>query len=227
MKRRIGQLKRGTVFHYGGEKFVILDNLESGVLVLLEQSSKSVPFNSEDWDNDYPMNEYAHSTLRKEIEGPWIKGLIENGAKYEDMVKFTVNLSQTDMGTGYGIITVLAAPLTLWQYGKYKGIIPPNKNEWWWLVTPWYCRRLSFPYSYHAADAWRVYTNGNCGYGGCSDSLGIRPALVLDSELLVSLDSEDKEETNGECDNGFVDLSCVDTLVLLREVERRLTAQDS
>ena len=33
--------------------------------------------------------------------------------------------------------------------------------------------------------AWGVYTGGTHNYGYCSDSLGIRPALVLPSTALI------------------------------------------
>lgn len=49
----------------------------------------------------------------------------------------------------------------------------------WWLRSP-YCG-----YFY---DALYVRSNGDWGYGGCSSSVGIRPALILPSTLLVSDD---------------------------------------
>ena len=50
---------------------------------------------------------------------------------------------------------------------------------YWWLRSP---------YTYDASSVWGVSTDGNCGYGGASNSYGIRPALVLPSTLLVSDD---------------------------------------
>ena len=68
-----------------------------------------------------------------------------------------------------------------------------------------------------------VYYNGGWGSNICSSSYGIRPALKLNSCLSVSLDGDDEEEKDGECDNYHVDLARVDTLTLIREVERRLS----
>lgn len=65
--------------------------------------------------------------------------------------------------------------------------------------------------------------DGNWLSSGCSYSYGIRPALKLNSCLSVSLDGDDEEEKDGECDNYHVDLARVDTLTLIREVERRLS----
>ena len=49
----------------------------------------------------------------------------------------------------------------------------------WWLRSP-YCSYFSL--------ALYVYSYGDWGSGGCSDSCGVRPALILPSTLLVSDD---------------------------------------
>ena len=50
---------------------------------------------------------------------------------------------------------------------------------YWWLRSP---------VTSYASYVWRVYSNGNYGYGSASNSYGFRPALVLPSTLLVSDD---------------------------------------
>ena len=40
----------------------------------------------------------------------------------------------------------------------------------WWLRSP---------NTYYASNAWRVYSNGGCGNSYCTNSHGIRPALIL------------------------------------------------
>ena len=53
-------------------------------------------------------------------------------------------------------------------------------------ATNWWSRS---PYTYSATLAWYCYSDGDCGdVSGCSDTYGIRPALVLPSDLLVSDD---------------------------------------
>ena len=49
----------------------------------------------------------------------------------------------------------------------------------WWLRSP---------YTDYGNGVWFVHTNGNYGYGGASDSFGIRPALILPFDTLVSDD---------------------------------------
>lgn len=139
---------------------------------------------------------------------------------------FDVDLRPTDQSEGYGTLeNVLAAPLTLWQYGKYKDIIPLNEEDWWWLVTPWACPWLRSPSTNSVTHAWYVSTNGSYNGDDCTGSYGVRPALKLNSELLVSVDGDDEEEQESdERDNYTVDLSRVDTASLLKEIERRLVA---
>lgn len=53
---------------------------------------------------------------------------------------------------------------------------------YWWLRSP-YCYS-----NYGSANAFRVNSGGGWDYNFCSDSYGIRPALILPSSLLVSDD---------------------------------------
>ena len=60
---------------------------------------------------------------------------------------------------------------------------------YWWLRSP-YCHS-----SGGSALALLVFNNGNWGSSGCSNSYGIRPALVLPSNLLVSDDGSVQTNT--------------------------------
>ena len=59
-------------------------------------------------------------------------------------------------------------------------------------ATSWWLRS---PNTGVASDAWRVYSNGNYGNNYCTNSFGIRPALVLPSDLLVSADGSVQTNT--------------------------------
>lgn len=72
----------------------------------------------------------------------------------------------------------------------------------WWLRSP-YCNSNN-----GATNALNVNTNGNWNNNNCSNSYGIRPALVISSLLLAS-----KEEP---------DLSEASTEELLEELRRRI-----
>ena len=108
-------------------------------------------------------------------------------------------------------------------------MIPLNENEHFWLVTPWECRWLRSPHPRNAYYVWYVFSNGFCSYYA-SFSGGIRPALLLNSDLLVSLDDEVEKES---CDEGdtctcgkTVDLSGVCTKDLMAEIYRRLSTEE-
>ena len=86
----------------------------------------------------------------------------------------------------------------------------------WWLRSP---------YTNLASFVWNVYSNGSCNRSNASYSYGIRPALLLNSDLLVSLDDEVEDDCCGECDccggKGLPSLDGISTATLLEEIQRR------
>ena len=104
-------------------------------------------------------------------------------------------------------------------------MIPLNEDDWYWLVTPWAYWWLRSPYTGDTRRVWFVDSNGIYSYGGASNSLGIRPALLLNSDLLVSLDDEVEDDCCGECDccggKGLPSLDGISTATLLEEIQRR------
>ena len=205
--KRLGNLKPGTIFNYAKEKFAVLGPRNDGVLCLLAQSKHDAAF----YDGDEkPYNDYRKSKLRAEIEVRFMNKLIENGAKREDMVAYDLDLSETDGSDGYGVLqNVLAAPLTLWDYGKYKGVIPNNEDGAWWLATPLWAPRS--PYTNYSSLVWNVDSDGDYTYWYYYNTLGVRPAIVLNSSLLVSYEGEEEE----------IDLEKVPNELFMEEVERR------
>lgn len=205
--KRLGNLKPGTIFNYAKEKFAVLGPRNDGVLCLLAQSKHDAAF----YDGDEkPYNDYRKSKLRAEIEVRFMNKLIENGAKREDMVAYDLDLSETDGSDGYGVLqNVLAAPLTLWDYGKYKAAIPNNENGAWWLATPFWAPRS--PHTYNSDRVWVVFSDGDCHDDWYYYTYGVRPAIVLNSSLLVSYEGEEEE----------IDLKKVPNELFMEEVERR------
>lgn len=174
--RKLASISPGAIFNFAGEKFVVLEQHEGTAFVLLAQSKVSCPFNDKADAED--RNNYIGSTL-EERTNQWVEKLPRNEAEAAAILPFDVDLSCTDRSTSYGTITVKAAPLTLWQYGQFKELIPLNEDDWWWLVTPWACRWLRSPYTGSTNYVWDVYTGGNYSNGSASNSYGIRPALLL------------------------------------------------
>lgn len=219
--KKLAKLSPGRIFNFAGEKFVVMEQRDGAAFVLLAQSKESCPFN--DKDDAENRNDYTRSTLKERID-KWVEALPRTSAEAAAILPFEVDLSCTDRSKSYGTITVKAAPLTLWQYGQFKELIPLNEDDWYWLVTPWACRWLRSPLAGSARSVWRVNFGGGCG-DGASYSLGIRPALLLNSDLLVSLDDEIEDDCCGECDccsgKGLPSLDGISTATLLEEIQRR------
>lgn len=226
--KKLATLSPGRIFNFSGEQFVVLEQRDGAAFVLLAQSKESCPFN--DKDNVENRNDYTRSTLKERID-KWVEAMPRTSEEAAAILPFEVDLSCTDRSKSYGTITVKAAPLTLWQYGQFKELIPLNEDDWYWLVTPWACRWFRSPRT-NDTDlikfVWLVDDNGN-RLGSASNSYGIHPALLLNSDLLVSLDDEVEKES---CDEGdtcacgkSVDLSGVCTKDLMAEIYRRLSAE--
>lgn len=220
--KKLAKLSPGRIFNFAGEKFVVMEQRDGAAFVLLAQSKESCPFN--DKDDAENRNDYTRSTLKERID-KWVEALPRTSEEAAAILPFEVDLSCTDRSKSYGTITVKAAPLTLWQYGQFKELIPLNEDDWYWLVTPWACRWLRSPCTDNTDYVWVVYSNGNCNYSGASNSYGIRPALLLNSDLLVSLDDEVEDDCCGECDccggKGLPSLDGISTATLLEEIQRR------
>ena len=225
--KKLATLSPGQIFNFVGEQFVVMEQRDGAAFVLLAQSKESCPFN--DKDNAENRNDYTCSTLKERID-KWVEALPRTSAEAAAILPFEVDLSCTDRSKSYGTITVKAAPLTLWQYGQFKELIPLNEDDWYWLVTPWACRWLRSPHTGVTRSVWLVLTDGVCSSLSASNSYGIRPALLLNSDLLVSLDDEVEKES---CDEGdtctcgkTVDLSGVCTKDLMAEIYRRLSTEE-
>lgn len=220
--KKLAKLSPGRIFNFAGEKFVVMEQRDGAAFVLLAQSKESCPFN--DKDDAENRNDYTRSTLKERID-KWVEALPRTSEEAAAILPFEVDLSCTDRSKSYGTITVKAAPLTLWQYGQFKELIPLNEDDWYWLVTPWAYWWLRSPYTGGTGSVWVVSTSGDYDDGGASGSGGIRPALLLNSDLLVSLDDEVEDDCCGECDccggKGLPSLDGISTATLLEEIQRR------
>lgn len=225
MKKALKNLAPGDIFTFAGERFAVLEHLEDGTFVLTEGSIGDSPFQEKDTDT---RNDYSKSTVKDRVD-KFVAELPRNSAEAAAILPFELDLRPTDQSNGYGTIEVRAALLTLWQYGKYKEIIP-LLDDWWWLATPLWTRWLRSPFTSSTGRAWGVNSNGDYHGHHCSRSYGVRPALKLDSELLVSVDSDD--DCDMDCENcGCEDCGCsprndlswISDETLLREVRRRLS----
>lgn len=175
--KKLAKLSPGRIFNFAGEKFVVMEQRDGAAFVLLAQSKESCPFN--DKDDAENRNDYTRSTLKERID-KWVEALPRTSEEAAAILPFEVDLSCTDRSKSYGTITVKAAPLTLWQYGQFKELIPLNEDDWYWLVTPWACRWLRSPLTYNTYYVWVVNSNGDYYYdGGASSRTASAPLCFL------------------------------------------------
>ena len=208
MKKTAVSHKPGDIIEFAGSKFVVLDILDpsSGVpeghgytdngpdlfILSLESQGESRFGDS---------NNYAESELRRQTAA-WLDDLLAHGVDPDLLRTRTLDLTTMDGHGKYGELTVKAAPLTIDEARKYADVIP-NCDDACWLATGW-----GGPGYFGATLALYVITNGNWYNSYCSNSYGIRPALVISSLLLAS-----KEEPY---------LSEASTEELLEELRRRI-----
>ena len=191
MKKTAVSHKPGDIIEFAGSKFVVLDDLS--------------PFNGEDEAHDLfilslesqgesrfgDSNNYAESELRRRTAA-WLDDLLAHGVDPDLLRTRTLDLTTMDGHGKYGELTVKAAPLTMDEARKYADIIP-DCDDACWLATGW-----GGPGFFGAAHALRVSINGNWRSSGCSNSYGIRPALVISSLLLASKEEPDLSEASTE-----------------------------
>ena len=208
MKKTAVSHKPGDIIEFAGSKFVVLDILDpsSGVpeghgytdngpdlfILSLESQGESRFGDS---------NNYAESELRRQTAA-WLDDLLAHGVDPDLLRTRTLDLTTMDGHGKYGELTVKAAPLTIDEARKYADVIP-NCDDACWLATGW-----GGPGYFGATHALYVYTDGSWYGNYCSNSYGIRPALVISSLLLAS-----KEEPY---------LSEASTEELLEELRRRI-----
>lgn len=207
------KLDPGDIFTFAGEHFVVLEQLEGETFVLTKDLIGYLPFQEKDTDTG---NDYSKSTV-KELIDKWVTELPRNRLEAAAIFPFELDLRPVDQSNGYGTIEVRAAPLTLWQYGKYKEIIPPLE-DWWWLATPPWTRWLPSQSADICNYALYANTSGGWSYYSCSDLYGVRPALKLDSEAEVEIGVDDYINNDG-CQGRLESYS---TEELLDEIKKRI-----
>ena len=190
MERKLGALKNGRVFTYAGVNWVKLDDLNGGALVLSVDSLFRRAFDTEN------KNNFAVSSLNRELNGDFLEALCREGAKKEDFVPLVLDLTSDDGMKDYGATSAMIGLLTCEQFRKYRALIPNlNAEDWWWLLTPDSCLPQ------YASFVRGVYTDGTLSDAYAYDGLGgVRPLCILKFGILVSVEPEPGEERAAEAD---------------------------
>lgn len=184
-------LNPGDIITLADVKFAVLDIIDGNPFVVALTNQGSSRFGD--------SNNYANSTLRNVVEN-WLEDL---DIDTDLVMEREIDLTTLDGYKGYGKLKVKAAPLTMDEARKYAELIP-DPDDWSWLATGW-----GAPEHFGSQYALYVNSNGDWGRSYCSDSGGIRPALMLSSALLTSVEIK-------------TDLSDVSTDDLMAELKRRI-----
>lgn len=188
MERKLGALKNGRVFNYAGVNWVKLDDLNGGALVLSVDSLFRRAFDTEN------KNNFAVSSLNRELNGDFLEALCREGAKKEDFVPLVLDLTSDDGMKDYGVTSAMIGLLTCEQFRKYRALIPNlNEEDWWWLLTPDSCLpQYGHLVRYVLTDGALGGADAFNGYGG------VRPLCILKYGILVSVEPEPGEERAAE-----------------------------
>ena len=193
--------KAGDIIKLADIDFVVLEDLtpfngdgdEHDLFVLAVDSQGTSRFGD--------TNNYAESDLRKATEKWLTEKLYDHGCNPDYIKSRKLDLTTLEGYKGYGELDVKAAPLTLDEARRCAELMP-NPDTASWLATGW-----EGP-SGGASYALCVVTSGGWGRSNCSGGgYAIRPALVVSSLLLVSVEAPDLRE--------------VSTDELLEEIRRR------
>lgn len=197
-----GSAKDFIVVHQGKPSSVYDDSC-NGTWLLMKDIYENRQWHSSN------TNDYANSTIHSYLNSTFLNLFESNIKKAIKQVKLPYRkgsgTSTTVTSGSNGLsakIFLLSATETSFNFSSYmpsgegaelayfKGCadnsadskrvayLNGSATDWW----------LRSPYCYYFGHALYVDSNGDWGHGSCSDSYGIRPALILPSTLLVSDD---------------------------------------
>lgn len=193
MPRKLKSLERGQVFTAGGFNWLVIERNQEGTLALMETCLKYAPFD-EDVSNDW-----RQSSSRRYLNENFLQALEDNGLDPDDIIETEVDLTADDGLKDYGTSRDKVFLLTADMYRKNRDVIEPI-DDWWWLITPCSTPTAGYAHYVRFVDSnGRLYSSSACN--GCG---GLRPALTLKSDLLVSIERDqenDKEKYKKEKEN--------------------------
>lgn len=176
----LAQVRRGESFILDGVKFVKLDeDAHASFVLTADVFPKHIPFEHKDAERKDHDN-FVGSYLQKHVD-IWLHQGHPNISKA--VVERPINLLSMCGETIYGTPCVFGRVLTLDEYRRYRKYIP-LASDWYWLATSY------SPVSGGDCAAC-VDSGGSVGNGGVCDGSGCaRPALYLESSILVSVEVE-------------------------------------
>lgn len=185
---KLDLVRQGETFTLDGVEFVKLDSdAEATLAVTVGTPLDCCPFEDEDADRE-DHNNFSGSYIQKVMERFWRE---QHSPIFKAIVERPIDLTSMDGMTTYGKPYTVARLLTIDEYRKYRRFIP-LADKAYWTATPW--TTLRSPYS-NADYAYYIFTGGSVNYNYVSYAyFAPRPALYLQSSILVSVKAEGEEK---------------------------------
>lgn len=191
MKKQIElcKVRPGEIFELDGERFARLpyEDAEAILVVLEDALPDDVCF-----ENDGAKREDHNNFKGSNLERQLLYWLQNHQTVYGATCARRVDLTTLDGMRDYGAPDLLIHPLTVMEYQKFRPYVPLATRAWW-TATGW--TTASSPHS-DTYNACYVGTGGTLDYYGVrGPGFAPRPALYLQSKILVSIETEEQEKS--------------------------------
>ena len=178
LKEKYQKPEIGKTIEVAGIKWLVLDKLEKGYLVISDE------FYGKSREFDTDCNNWDSSDLRQELNTE-LRRKIEEAVGEGGLLKFTRDLLSMDGQTEYGSCEDYVSLISVDEYRKYRKLLP-NTGEWWWTLTP-DSTKCNDDTSYI-----RVVTpSGNIFNDYYNGSNGVRPVCIFSSSIFESYEEDD------------------------------------
>ena len=178
LKEKYQKPEIGKTIEVAGIKWLVLDKLEKGYLVISDE------FYGKSREFDTDCNNWDSSDLRQELNTE-LRRKIEEAVGEGGLLKFTRDLLSMDGQTEYGSCEDYVSLISVDEYRKYRKLLP-NTGEWWWTLTA-DSTKCNDDTSYIRVVSPSGDIN-DCNYGG---SDGVRPVCIFSSSIFESYEEDD------------------------------------
>lgn len=179
MLKRLKSLERGQIFSAGGFNWLVVEHNQHGTLALMEKCLKDDAFDEKN------SNDWRQSSSRRYLNKNFLQALEDNGLDPDNIIEAEVDLTADDGLKDYGTSVDKVFLLTADMYRKNRDVIEPI-DDWWWLITPYSTPTAGYAHNVRYVNSDGSLDNINASYGHS----GLRPALTLKSDLLVSIEED-------------------------------------
>ena len=197
MEKKLNTLERGDTFTLAGINWLVLGvnpkaypNSNDHYLVEATDDLFRAAF------DEGGNNNWSTSSLRARLNGPFLEELVEKCPALSDaIIPLYRDLTADDGLKDYGSCLDKVTMLTDEEYRQTRDLHPAPEN-WRWLITP-----DSTPSGGGSAFARNVNSGGSLdGRHAYRGDGGVRPALLLNPKILVSVPDGEDESAEVEGD---------------------------